>query len=45
MTPTLEEQIIKEMDPFLGKVANQLKENARLRKEITEEMRTFVRKT
>jgi len=42
---TLEEQIIFEMDDFLGKVASKLQEDARLRKDILEEMRTFVRKT
>ena len=44
MSPTLEEQIVSEMDPFLIKVASKLKEDLHLRKDINEEMRIFVRK-
>lgn len=41
---SLEEQIINEMDPFLTKVASKLQADARLREQIVEEMRIFVRK-
>ena len=45
MSPGLEEQIINEMDGFLIKVSSKLQEDARIRKEMVEEMRTFVQQT
>jgi len=45
VSPSLEEQIINEMDSFFIKVTSKLKEDLRLRKDINEEMRAFVQKT
>jgi len=38
---SLEEQIINEMDVFLGKVASKLQEDAQLRGQIAEEMKRW----